>query len=306
MGSLRSVLSIAASLLVACQAEQVQPRPFDGAQAFAYVESQMAFGPRIPGTPEHQAAGRWLDSLMRERADTVVLQDWLHVSRAGDSLPMRNILGRFNMDAPTRILFLAHWDTRPKADGPKSSDPDAPVPGANDGGSGVAVLLGVADALRALPPTIGVDLLLVDGEDYGVFAEKDDVLIGSKYFADHLPDGPSHRYAILLDLVADLNQRFPKEGNSLIGAPDVVKDVWDAARAIGYGHVFVNATGQAIVDDHIPLQQAGIPAINIIDFDYPHWHTTRDVPRSCSGASLVKVGRVLLRWLSDLSHPRPG
>ena len=297
MGSLRSVLSIAAPFLVACQGDQEPPRPFDGAQAFYYVEAQLAFGPRIPGTPEHQAAGRWLDSLMRERADVVVAQDWVHVSRAGDSLPMRNVLGRFNLDAPSRILFLAHWDTRPKADGPKSSDPDAPVPGANDGGSGVAVLLGVADALRAMPPRTGVDILFVDGEDYGIFADKDDVLVGSRYFVDHLPDGPTPRYAILLDLVADLNQRFPKEGNSLIGAPDVVKEVWDAARQIGYGHVFVNATGQAITDDHIPLQQAGIPAINSIDFDYPHWHTPEDTIDKISAASLQAVGDVALEMV---------
>jgi hypothetical protein len=298
MGSLRAVLSIAASLLVACQGDQAPPRPFDGAQAFSYIESQLAFGPRIPGTPEHEAAGRWLDSLMRERADVVVVQDWIHVSRGGDSLPMRNVMGRFNPDAPTRILFLAHWDTRPKADGPKSSDPDAPVPGANDGGSGVAVILGIADALRAMPPTTGVDLLLVDGEDYGVFAEKDDVLIGSKYFVEHLPDGgASPRYAILLDLVGDMNQRFPKEGNSLIGAPDVVKDVWRAARRIGYGHVFVDVTGQSIVDDHIPLQQAGIPAINIIDFDYPHWHTPEDTIDKISAASLQVVGEVALEMI---------
>ena len=297
MGSLRSVLSIAAPFLVACQGDQAPPRPFDGAQAFYYVEAQLAFGPRIPGTPEHQAAGRWLDSLMRERADVVVAQDWVHVSRAGDSLPMRNVLGRFNLDAPSRILFLAHWDTRPKADGPKSSDPEAPVPGANDGGSGVAVLLGVADALRAMPPRTGVDILFVDGEDYGIFADKDDVLVGSRYFVDHLPDGPTPRYAILLDLVADLNQRFPKEGNSLIGAPDVVKEVWDAARQIGYGHVFVNATGQAITDDHIPLQQAGIPAINIIDFDYPHWHTPEDTIDKISAASLQVTGDVALEMV---------
>lgn len=297
MGSLKSVLSIAASLLLACQGDQAPPRPFDGAQAFSYVESQLAFGPRIPGTPEHQAAGRWLDSLMRQRADTVVLQEWLHVSRVGDSLPMRNVLGRFNLGAPTRILFLAHWDTRPKADGPKSSDPNAPVPGANDGGSGVAVLLAIADALRALPPTTGVDLLLVDGEDYGIFAEKDDVLVGSKYFADHPPDGPTPRYAILFDLVGDLNQRFPKEGNSLIGAPDVVKEVWEAARQIGYGHVFVNATGQVIIDDHVPLQQAGIPAINIIDFDYPYWHTPEDTIDKISATSLQTVGEVALEMV---------
>jgi hypothetical protein len=297
MGPLRVALSTTASLLIACQGDQAPPRPFDGARAFAYVEDQLAFGPRIPGTEGHDAMGQWLDSLARRLADTVMVQDWIHVSLAGDSLPMRNVLARFNPASESRILLLAHWDTRPKADGPGSSDPEAPVPGANDGASGVAVLIAVADALHAAPPTAGVDLLFVDGEDYGVFAEEKDVLIGSRHFAANLPEGPRYRYAILFDMVGDLDQRFPKEGNSLIGAPDVVKDVWDAARDIGYGHVFVNATGQAFTDDHVPLQQAGIPAIDIIDFDYDSWHTPDDTIDKVSAASLQVAGEVALEMI---------
>ena len=294
MGTLKPVLSLAIPLSLACQGDQAPPRPFDGAQAFSYVEEQVAFGPRIPGTVGHENMAQWLDSITRLRADTVVIQDWIHVSRAGDSLPMHNVLARFNPDAPSRILLLAHWDTRPVADGPNSSDKELPVPGANDGASGVGVLLAVADALAAAPPSVGVDLLFVDGEDYGIFAEHDDVLIGSKYFAQNLPPGPTPRFAVLFDLVADQDQRFPKEGNSLIGAPDVVKEVWQAAREIGYGHIFVNATGQSIVDDHVPLQQAGIPAIDIIDFDYQYWHTPDDTIDKISAASLQAVGEVAL------------
>ncbi len=290
---LRTVLPAVTSVLLACQGDGPPPRPFDGAQAFAYVEAQLAFGNRIPGTAEHQAMGRWLDSLLRQRADTVILQDWVHESLAGDSLPLRNVLARFNPTAASRILFLAHWDTRPKADGPNSQDKDQPVPGANDGGSGVAVLLAIADALRDSAPAVGVDLLFVDGEDYGVFSEKADVLIGSRYYAANMPPGRP-RYAVLFDMVGDLNPRFPKEGNSLIGAPDVVKDVWDAARDIGYGHIFVDATGQSIDDDHIPLQQAGVPTIDIIDFDYPHWHTPEDTIDKISAGSLQAVGDVAL------------
>lgn len=296
MGPLRAILTTTASVLFACQGDQPPPRPFDGAQAFAYIEAQMAFGPRIPGTDGHQAMGQWLDSLSRERADSVIVQEWIHVTLAGDSLPLRNVMARFNPTAPSRILLLAHWDTRPKADGANSSDRDAPVPGANDGGSGVAVLLAIADALLASPPSVGVDLLFVDGEDYGVFSEEKDVLIGSKYFADHLPT-PRPRYAVLFDMVGDLDQRFPKEGNSLIGAPDIVKYVWDAARDIGYGHVFVNATGQAFTDDHIPLQQAGIPAIDVIDFDYAAWHTPDDTIDKISATSLQAVGDVALELI---------
>lgn len=294
MGPMRSILSISATLLAACQGDRPPPRPFDGARAFSYIEAQMEFGPRIPGTPGHAAMAGWLDSLARDKADDVVVQEWVHVSLAGDSLPMYNVLARFNPQAQTRVLLLAHWDTRPRADGPNSTDSTLPVPGANDGGSGVGVLLAVADALNETPPSVGVDLLFVDGEDYGIFSEEADVLIGSRYFAQNPPPGPAPRFAVLFDLVADQDQRFPKEGNSLIGAPDVVKEVWDAARDLGYGHVFVNATGQSITDDHVPLQQAGIPAINIIDFDYQHWHTTEDTIDKISAASLQAVGDVAL------------
>ena len=301
MGSLRAALSIAASLLVACQGERPVPRPFDGAQAFRYIEAQLAFGPRVPGTGGHRATGAWLDSMVRARADSVVVQDWVHVSLAGDSLPLHNVMARFNPAAESRIMFLAHWDTRPRADGPNSRDESLPVPGANDGASGVAVLLAMADALHAAPPAVGVDLLFVDGEDYGVFSEEKDVLIGARYFARNLPPGRP-RFAVLLDMVGDADLRIPKEGNSLIGAPEVVKEVWDAARAIGYGHIFVNATGGAIIDDHVPLQQAGIPAIDVIDLEYAAWHTPDDTIDKVSAGSLQAVGEVALELIRLEEH----
>lgn len=290
-------------LLASACSDPPPPKEFDGAAAFRYIETQLAFGPRIPGSAGHRNMAAWLDSLLRTRADTVVAQHWTHVTRSGDSLPMHNYLARFNPAATLRLLFLAHWDTRPKADAPGSRDSTLPVPGANDGASGVAVLLGMADALKALPPGIGVDLLFVDGEDYGSFdaGADQDVLIGSRYYASHLPAGPPPRFAVLFDMVGDKDLRLPKEGYSVTGAPDVVNEVWALAERIGHGRVFVAEEGISLTDDHISLQQAGIRAINLIDFTYGPaaagaggaWHhSPDDTIDKVSAASLQVVGDV--------------
>ena len=147
--------ALAGALLAACHRDTPPPREFDGPGSFRYIETQVGFGPRIPGTEAHRRMATWLDSLLRARADTLVTQQWTHVTTKGDSLHLTNFLARFNPAADRRLLFLAHWDSRPHADAPASRDSTAPVPGANDGGSDVAVLLGVADVLHRAPPTIG-------------------------------------------------------------------------------------------------------------------------------------------------------
>ena len=275
--------------------QDAPPREFDGAAAYRYVETQLGFGPRIPGTPGHRKTSAWLDSLLRLRADTVVVQRWVHVTRQGDSLPLVNLIARFNPAASVRLLFLAHWDTRPKADGYGSRDTTAAVPGGNDGASGVAVLLGMADALKKSPPAIGVDLLFVDGEDYGDFGRDEDVLLGSRYYAGHQLPGPP-RFAILFDMVGDKDLKLLPEGYSLTAAADVVDLVWDAAGRIGHGDVFARAGDGPgpITDDHIPLQQAGLRAIDIIDFTYPWHHTVEDTADKVSAASLQAVGDVAM------------
>jgi hypothetical protein len=293
--------SVLATMLCAsaCSAAP-PPKEFDAAAAFRYVETQLGFGPRIPGTAGHARMAQWLDSLLRMRADTVVAQHWTHVTRTGDSLPMHNFLARFNPGAPTRLLFLAHWDTRPKADAPASRDSTLPVPGANDGASGVAILLAMADALRQAPAEIGVDLLFVDGEDYGSFdAGRDqDVLIGSRYYAAQLPTGATPRFAVLFDMVGDKDLRIPKEGYSVTGAPDVVNEVWAMAKRMGHGGVFVDEEQQGLTDDHIPLQQVGIRAINLVDFNFGPgnaWHhSPDDTLDKVSAASLQVVGDVAM------------
>lgn len=280
--------------LAACRDEPPRRR-FDSQSAFRHLEAQVAFGPRVPGTEPHRRMAQWLDSLLRERADTVVAQRWTHVTTGGDTLPLVNFIARFNPGAEKRILFLAHWDSRPYADGPASRDSTQPVPGANDGGSGVALLLGVADVLDQVPPAIGVDLLFVDGEDYGDFtATPTDVLIGSRHYAANQVAGPAPLYAVLFDLVADRDLQIYQEGNSLVGAPEVVNLVWEAARDAGHGGTFRDSPRHTLIDDHLELQKAGIRAIDVVDFDYPAWHTPDDTMDKVSAASLQIVGDLAL------------
>jgi glutaminyl-peptide cyclotransferase len=281
---------------LACRDRPRPPREFDGQAAFEYLKQQVAFGPRVPGTEAHENMANWLDSLLRQRADTVLVQQWNHVTTRGDTLPLRNFIARFNPGATKRLLFLAHWDSRPVSDSPVSRDSSHAVIGANDGGSGVALLLGVADVLKRNPPAIGVDLLFVDGEDYGDFTKTpSDVLIGSRYYAGHQPPGSPPLYAVLFDLVADKDLQIYQEGNSLIGAPEVVELVWDTAKDLGYSGYFVSSPRHTLIDDHLELQKAGIRAIDVVDFDYPPWHTQYDTIDKVSAATLQVVGDVAVQ-----------
>jgi len=274
---------------------------FDAAAALGYVQTQVAFGPRVPGSPGHKAMGDWLVAELRLRADTVIVQEWTHTTAEGARLPMRNVLARFRPTEARRVLYLAHWDTRPRAD--KETDPALaaqPVPGANDGGSGVAILFGVADALKKSPPAVGVDLLFVDGEDYGSFDTGVDVLIGSKYFAEHLPNADYQpMMGVLWDMVGDENPVFEQESYSVQAAPEVVQRVWSTAQRLGHGAVFSNRAGLAITDDHVPLNAAGLRVIDVIDLDYPWHHTTGDTVDKVSAKTLGIVGAVAMALIRD-------
>ncbi len=305
----RSLLLLALALAPGCDrsgaadeapgapAEAAADRPaFNSASAWEHLRRQVAFGPRIPGTPGHAAQLQWMKEYLAARADTVVEQPFTHVTRAGETLRMTNLFARFRPDAQDRVLLLAHWDTRPRSDQAASAaDREKPVPGANDGASGVAVLLELADMLKRKPAGIGVDVLLVDGEDYGPTG--DDMYLGAKHFAANLPAGYRPFYGILLDMVGDKDPRFPVEANSRQFAPEVVQRVWGLAQEMGYGDVFVMSDGGAVEDDHIPLNRAGIRTIDIIDFDYGpghrYWHTPQDVPENTSAESLRIVGEVI-------------
>ncbi len=295
----RAAWCVALTASLSCQAragggggKAAGPTEFNGRTAFTYVEQQMAFGPRIPNTEGHRKTGDWLLKELQARADTVVVQEIRHSTRRG-TLQLRNFFARFRPQATERILFLAHWDTRPMADRSENlGNQRLPVPGANDGASGVAVLLGVADALKAQPPTVGVDLLFVDGEDYGDFADTNDVLIGSRWFATHQPPGYQPLFAVLFDMVGDKDLQIFQEGNSLAGAPEVVRRVWSVAASRGHGRQFVGSVRHTLTDDHVALQKVGIHAIDVVDFDYPYWHTTEDTIDKVSAESLQIVGDV--------------
>lgn len=295
---------LAMALLVAAPAcrgasSAAQQHEFNGDQALRWVQHMVDAGPRVPNTPAHRAIGDWLVAELRSRADTVVVQEWVHVTRDGDSLRMRNIFARFKPAEASRVLFVSHWDSKPHAE--RDSDPAKrrdPVPGANDGGSSTAVLLGVADELKKRPPEMGVDLLFVDGEDYGNFdGDAPDNLIGSRWFAAHMPPGYQPLFGVLFDMVGDYNQQFRQEGHSLQNAPEVVERVWGAARAIGLSSVFVDGRMGEVNDDHVPLQNAGLRIIDVIDCcesQYPYWHTTQDTPDKVSPRSLTNAGRLAL------------
>jgi glutaminyl-peptide cyclotransferase len=301
--TIRSILPLlaAASLAVGCSDDR--PRTsFDGATALGYVKTQLDFGPRIPNSIGAQRTGDWIVAQMRTRADTVIEQRWDHVTVKGDTLHLRNILARIHPDAAQRVLYVTHWDTRPVSD--LARDPaqrTLPMPGANDGASGVALFIGIGDALKKTPATVGVDLLFVDGEDYGDFGTMKDVLIGSTYFAAHQPS-TAYRplYGVLWDMIGDKNLDIYQEPNSLQRAPEVVSLVWNEAQSLGYQRYFINSpSNQGVTDDHVPLLDAGIHAIDVIDFDYPPHHTPEDTFDKVSAKSLQIVGDVATALLTS-------
>lgn len=303
MRTTRSILAVlaAASLLSACAGERPKTS-FDGVTALGYVKTQLAFGPRIPNSIGAQRAGDWIVAQMKTRADTVIEQRWDHVTEKGDTLHLRNILARIHPAAAQRVLFVTHWDTRPVSD--LASDParrTLPMPGANDGASGVALFIALGDALKKTPATVGVDLLFVDGEDYGDFGTMKDVLLGSTYFAAHQPS-PAYRplYGVLWDMIGDKNLDIYQEPNSMQRAPEVVSLVWNQAQQLGYSKYFIpSPSNSGVVDDHIPLLDAGIHTIDVIDFDYPPHHTPDDTIDKLSARSLQIVGDVATALLTS-------
>lgn len=268
---------------------------FNGTAAYAYAKTQVDFGPRVPGTPAARKAGDWIIAQMRARADTVIVQSWTHTTATGKKLPMRNVLARFRPEMTDRVLYVTHWDSRPVSDfASDSAQRKLPVPGANDGASGVGLFVALGDVLKTTRPTVGVDLLFVDGEDYGQFGPPEvDVLIGSKYFAQHMPSADYRPlYGVVWDMIGDADLRLPYEMNSFERAPEVVAKVWQMAAEMGHGNIFVQESGGATTDDHIPLLKAGLRVIDVIDLSYPAHHTPEDTMDKISARSLGIVGDV--------------
>lgn len=270
---------------------------FDGDRAHALLEKQVDFGPRVPGTKPHLACRAFIEDSLKSTADDVGVQTFT-VSAGNRKLPLGNVIAQFNPTAKRWILLAAHWDTRPTADYEVVADKRSlPIPGANDGASGTAVLLELARLFKERKPEVGVVMVFFDGEDYGPGA--DAMFLGSKYFAAQIlkgnvsPAAKQISYGILLDMIGDKDLRISQEQYSLEAAPDVVRRIWDTAKSLGHEKVFPPVAGSAIMDDHVPLNQAGIKCVDLIDFEYGPWHTLDDTPDKCSPQSLKTVGDVV-------------
>ncbi len=277
-------------------ATRVERPAFDGSRAFEDLVTQVDFGSRVPGSEAHQLQLEWMQDQLRETADTVIVDAFEWVTGEGDSLNVSNLIARFGTQFEERILLLAHWDSRPAADQSSTdAEKQMPVPGANDGASGVAVLLELARMFHEQLPPLGVDLLFTDGEDYGPTTE--DMFLGASYYANGRGQVDNPSFAILLDMVADIDPSFPVEAFSMESAPQVVQRVWSVASELGYGRYFPMGPMSRVLDDHVKLIEAGIPTIDIIDFDYgpsnSFWHTLRDVPENTSSRTLSMVGDVV-------------
>jgi len=278
-------------LLSACS----RPEPiFDAERSFGDLVRQTEFGPRVPGTVAHQKCGDWLRLQLGVLADTLIEQRFRELPPGhSDSMFLTNYIGRFASGQSRRILLCAHWDSRPWAD----MDQDVAnhlkaVDGANDGASGVAVLIEVARALREQAPSVGVDIAFFDAEDGGEYGKETGWCLGARYFAAHMP--AKYEWAVLVDMVGDRDLQIYKEGYSLKYAAPLVEKIWKIAAEVGE-EAFRPERESDIYDDHMPLLARGLQTVDIIDLRYPAWHTAGDTPDKCAPASLAKVGRVLLR-----------
>lgn len=279
---------------------------FDADSAYSYVERQVAFGPRVPNTEAHRRCGEWLASELRRRGADVTEQRSDLTAFDGTVLKAVNILGRFNTESPDRLLLLAHWDCRPWADqDPNPDNRKKPVDGANDGASGVGVLLEIARQLSEKAPGKGVDILFVDAEDWGTEGSEDSWALGARYFMEHPPvEGYLPDEAILLDMVGGKGAVFCREYFSEQAAPRLAQSLWGIAASRGYGDLFLNKLGGAVTDDHVQLIEKGVPAVDIIEY-HPeqesgfnsHWHTVSDNMENIDRATLKAVGETVMQYL---------
>ncbi len=281
---------------------QVQVPVFNADSAYYFVQEQVDFGPRIPNSTAHRQAGDKIIERLKAYGATVKVQEFEATAYDGTRLQLRNIMGSFNPQARKRILLATHWDTRPWAS-KDPDDPQAPFDGANDGASGVGVLLEIARQLAAgQPPEVGVDLLFFDGEDWGEEGGNnfDSWCLGSQYWAKHKGNYAAY-YGILLDMVGGKNARFPWEGYSRKMAKNILRKVWSQAADLGYSRYFVPRKEGAITDDHYYVNTiAKIPMIDILHWEpevgyFGTWHHTRQDNMAIIDKNTLKaVGQTML------------
>ena len=296
------VVALLSFFIFSCQSKAPL---FSGESAFIYLEKQCSFGPRNPGSIGHRLCKDFLVSTLDEFADTTFTQSFLQaVPGTSDTIEMTNIIGVFNGEGHSPLLLGAHWDTRPTAD--HDRDPERrgdPILGANDGASGVSVLLEMAHILSRNSQSQKIYIVFFDAEDMGIEGNPKSYALGAQYFANHLPI-QKPRQAIILDMVGDADLFLPIERNSYVQNPNLVKTLWTLADDLSL-NAFEKQLMFEIYDDHVPLWEiAQIPAIDIIDFMYPNqrsnfWHTHEDIPKNCSAESLYQVGTLLVHYIFD-------
>jgi hypothetical protein len=279
------------------QTDQPAPATFQKDLAWKSLVKQCEFGPRVPGTKAHDDCQAYLLEEMKKSCDNVRVQAFTHTwQHDGKTYTMSNLIGEQNWkDAKVHVLLTAHWDSRPFADqDPNPANHNTPILGADDGASGVAVLMELMRSMKGRLKDVGVIYLLNDAEDLG--PDMPDMLLGTIYFTKHLPD-PKPDYGILLDMIGPKDVVVPMEQNSLQQVPEVMNAFYDAMKVAGLESTFPKKPGDWVEDDHFPLIQAGIPTIDLIDFDYKPWHTLGDTVDKCSAESLGKIGQGLEAWL---------
>ena len=296
-----SIVAIALSATGTLAADKLVP---DGKRAFGYLVKVCRIGRRPSGSAGMGKQQTMIAEHFTKFGAKVQYQtfDARH-PLTGTPVRMANMIVSWHPKSKKRVLMACHYDTRPYPDRDRSN-PRGIFIGANDGASGVALYMELAHHMKNLKPTYGVDFVFFDGEEL-IFGEDDEYFLGSKHFARTYRDSPpSYRYVcgVLIDMIADKRLSIYQEHNSLDFAPKVTRSVWATARKLRETS-FVQRARHTVNDDHIPLNQiAGIPTCDLIDFDYPSWHTTRDIPSHCSGSSLRKVGHVLLHWMQEVPN----
>ena len=294
------LIYLSSLLILNCGTPLTAQTGFDADRAFDDLQAQCDLGPRNPNSDGAQAAIQFYSSILKPLADTLHLQNFqLDDPYSSEKLNLTNIVARFQPQKTQRIILCAHWDTRPRAEY-DLSEPEKPMIGANDGASGVAILLEIARQLQANPVNPGIDIILFDGEDYGEPRDLQHYLLGSRYYVDQ-PYLPMAQRVILLDMVGDAELTIKVDPVSYRAAPRLVEEIWALANEIGYDQ-FQLVAGASMYDDHVPFIEKGIPAIDIIDFEYPgpgnaYWHTHEDTADKCSAESLEAVGNTVLSWL---------
>jgi hypothetical protein len=280
-----------------CSEESAPPeRVFDAAAAWTILTDQVAFGPRNPGSSGHSACLEYLVKALEHSCASVQTQEFIH-EFGSQQYQMANVIGVLNPGGGDRIVLGAHWDTRPFADrDPDPANQNTPIPGANDGASGVAVLVQLAAQLSTAQLPYEIVIVLFDGEDFG--HAPDEYFLGSTYYAAQLDDSTRPKRAIVVDMVGDADLHLLREVNSLLSDRALVDTIWQKGTELGFPQ-YAYDSGLYIWDDHIPLIQAGVPSVDVIDLDYPYWHTLADTPDKCSQDSLLAVGEVLYRLIAE-------